>query len=1306
MSAIREFILSATEKFYNLPALKVEGSNEDALMDFLHTAQTLVLQTYIGVDHKITFITPIQGYLKKCIIFYKTSSVALLEDDALNNINIITMSGGVAVSLYQILRQIFSPLLTLDDDLYSNKVQKNLLDLQTNLRVVAHGKGDENMKVILSIDDEVEYWKSLGQNKDANKKEREAASAFCVLFEDICEEIRSLQSSPMQEGRDTVENIAGILDDIWRYTAFPYSQDRIIHVFDIIGHVICTVLQKAVLNVDIWTVCDGVKDNEIVALLSEGLNAAQTWISACNSLTVTYWPNYALHAWKGKSYIPIHCNNFEARLKEIHNIRSTFNQLSKLLTKSERAELNTDKMFEPFKNINIWIYNDPNQIWENAFARFSANLRPTESKIAEKLKPRMQNASTKQMLYEFMRYKTLLNRPVVKQALSSELEIFVSSLLSMLKAIPAQLDMDEIDVQMYQPAEMSPLVQQVQWAKQMEAKVKEIKNCTENYLAEFENSAEVLQLSAQVLKDLKTMYTQLHEEWSRDLQAEVKQSTQISETKPVVEFSSSDRLMVVNYDPRLVRAESEARVLVALGLPAPNPNTTAALQALIAPLKHARALQQVASFHNTLGERMVPSTRPMMLQTALELSALVSDHQPLYWRHEEQLAVYTEQLKQMVLKLEGQNVYLTGQHIAIRSIVEKLMDTELLAKQSEWKRGIKDIREIIEKVEANGYKNTEMWRSHWDLHLYKALECQYIKTLLSLHSHIPIVRVDLVLRGRAVRPSPPLEEIRVQHYTQLRRLVALPAHFMGLQTNIADDNPIFASIVHKHSWLGNKAVPQLEAALSGLERMCVKWTQRAALGCVPDLDALCAEHLKEPADWELNFKACKAYGQAVAKMMFEDEKIEWITVGTVTLRREFEAQARSLWTSLMASLQTSCRDDASTLDSFMANATVMLENKAMPKNAKELADISAKQQALRIKMPEMEKMVESLKRKGHLLRTWGGDSTLDSTFREWHKLHEQMLSQQQMFEHQAEIVKSSLTGEWKNLQSGVEAWVSRWSQAKVRLEDTRDATYEQIVERCRSVLDAAEHCDKLISEKQELMVECEKFNTQTESSESWAEAESLKTELLHLWTTFKDYDDEFKTLGEQEWVVFQKKMHLLDDFIMQWSAKLEPYTSITLFIKQELDNYTDLTTSLKYLRGSDFTEKHWREVFSLVELDYVKPETLQLKHLLSVSLNIKKNIKALQKISSSASSEASVRSALNELELWYASARFTVIYYTDKSKRLTPIVKDFKDLLAKVEEQQWVMSSLGTECASCATWDARLQAARRLVRSAHYAQRR
>lgn len=35
-----------------------------------------------------------------------------------------------------------------------------------------------------------------------------------------------------------------------------------------------------------------------------------------------------------------------------------------------------------------------------------------------------------------------------------------------------------------------------------------------------------------------------------------------------------------------------------------------------------------------------------------------------------------------------------------------------------------------------------------------------------------------------------------------------------------------------------------------------------------------------------------------------------------------------------------------------------------------------------------------------MLRTWGGDASLDGTIKEWQKIRELMISQQQMFEHQ------------------------------------------------------------------------------------------------------------------------------------------------------------------------------------------------------------------------------------------------------------------------------------------------------------------
>lgn len=48
---------------------------------------------------------------------------------------------------------------------------------------------------------------------------------------------------------------------------------------------------------------------------------------------------------------------------------------------------------------------------------------------------------------------------------------------------------------------------------------------------------------------------------------------------------------------------------------------------------------------------------------------------------------------------------------------------------------------------------------------------------------------------------------------------------------------------------------------------------------------------------------------------------------------------------------------------------------------------------------------------------------------------------------------------------------------------------------------------------------------------------------------------ELSTLGDQEWSIFQTKLHLLDEFIFDWNQKLEPFTPITLFIKNEIDKY-------------------------------------------------------------------------------------------------------------------------------------------------------
>ncbi|XP_037301754.1 uncharacterized protein LOC119192005 [Manduca sexta] len=189
MIRLKDFIISTVERSFNHTDLKLHVQHEYVLSDFLNNSQSLLIQGFIA-DNELHLYNEIQKNEIKSVIFYKTSAIALTHDDFVKDVNIITLSSNAPESLYQILRTVYTPLLVKDDDVHSNKLQKHLSDLESVLKLLSYGKGPNNTNVILTIEDELEYWKTLGDRKDVSKKERESAHAFSELFEDICQELR------------------------------------------------------------------------------------------------------------------------------------------------------------------------------------------------------------------------------------------------------------------------------------------------------------------------------------------------------------------------------------------------------------------------------------------------------------------------------------------------------------------------------------------------------------------------------------------------------------------------------------------------------------------------------------------------------------------------------------------------------------------------------------------------------------------------------------------------------------------------------------------------------------------------------------------------------------------------------------------------------------------------------------------------------------------------------------------------------------------------------------------------------------
>lgn len=136
----------------------------------------------------------------------------------------------------------------------------------------------------------------------------------------------------------------------------------------------------------------------------------------------------------------------------------------------------------------------------------------------------------------------------------------------------------------------------------------------------------------------------------------------------MVEFEKDDRqLMQVTFRPKLVTFCSDVREFENIGFRIPIELRSAAMNA-VQFMGYARKLQQIATFHNTIGDRMIPCLRPIMLQNALKLSNLVRS-ESVAWNDESSVERYINTLQTAVTNLSRDNDLLTDYHEKTKAIV-------------------------------------------------------------------------------------------------------------------------------------------------------------------------------------------------------------------------------------------------------------------------------------------------------------------------------------------------------------------------------------------------------------------------------------------------------------------------------------------------------------------------------------------------------------------------------------------------------------------------------------------------------------
>lgn len=134
---------------------------------------------------------------------------------------------------------------------------------------------------------------------------------------------------------------------------------------------------------------------------------------------------------------------------------------------------------------------------------------------------------------------------------------------------------------------------------------------------------------------------------------------------------------------------------------------------------------------------------------------------------------------------------------------------------------------------------------------------------------------------------------------------------------------------------------------------------------------------------------------------------------------------------------------------------------------------------------------------------------------------------------------------------------------------------------------------------------------------------------------------------------------------------------ILAHIQKEIDKVKDIVPCFKYIRGDVWTSEHWAELFHLVSVPKgVSLTELNVGHIFSVSANILKKLDQIKELNTRAQGEVTIREALQELDIWGAGTVFSTTDYEDAKGDKLQLIKDWKDTIAQIGDNQSLLQSL------------------------------
>lgn len=1247
------------------------------------------------------------------VLFIKLRPEPITPDNVSSTVLVVSMLQSPVASLYHAVRTVFAPALLREGGgtgALDSEAQSLLARLEKRLGASvrgtsgkttgrgASGAGDDDEAAyagILTPQDEVHYW--VDRSRGGAGRGRERASRFSEIFEVVADSFGRLSELSRSEVVELVEETQNVLNDLWTCdvtASDAYPQGRMAHLMGVISGALGRYAQGSLSKLDLWTGPFA----EVRSGLKEATKICERWNSATLELTGTFWSAHSHRPWSGKLFSDGFISLLAKRLQEILRVRTTFEELRRLLSPDEQRDLRVGDAFKPFARVQPLHVNEYTQPeWEQAVRGYESKLGPVETHIAGNLRRQISSGGERpqQLLRQFARFRNLLKRPTIARALAAERD----SLLAQLSAYVENMDGEyEVrsgaggDAEAARGRNLSPIVNDIVWAKGMQSRASSVIAAASPLLSDLPAFTEFKQMCNELRDKLGVFQKDQFSEWLRTTEDRLEDGElSLEMTGKLMEFDA-DGNMMVNYSESLVILLREVRQLSELGMSLPSKVIRAARDAETY-YRYGVQLKKVANFYNTMGSQIIPVQKPMLYDTLLAFETVVQNPgrgarsgrgatgaQSITWSNPEGCQEYVDALQKGAETLAGENRKLRKMHLRLAEDVVSLMNIDLLRQRDAWKSrwtGMRDVMTQLERVYPA--ERMHRWKLHWDHQLYKAVEVGYRMGLESLNENLSEIKCELVFSQRQLQFRPPLEELRANYYREMKKFISIPQVFSGF-----GNEEVFLKMADRNAKSLVQVYRKAEILFARLAKLRDRLANWVVLGRVPDLDAYVEANVNTIAQWDANFKQLKLRRKECDKLP-DFHKVDCVTVSAAPFRAAVEDQMQRLSDALVLSLRKSLSDHLKNVEDFLEQAMERLNER--PHSIDEIGKAKREWKEIADKKSEIRAEMRSCDDQKKLLLSVAGSNVAleDITARlskmpdAWGTFEVALEAFNDMIEEQREELRGNVEQEIINVNVALDKFTQRWNALKPK--EITDWSDEAIAKIHDQLEEWQEQLHELKEQTATLTENCESFMMAQPKFEGLEVVVADVEQASESWELYAKYQEEMAEIASQDWITFRSRLFDLTDFAQKWLEEIKPRPrdAVKVRIMSQADDLRRAVPALKFCRGEPFKDEHWTQCFRKLGIPRgVRLDTLNVGHFLAVVPAVNENLQFLKELQGRAQGEVTIREALQELRAWSETAEFHLMEHVSDAQggRTTALIREWKDLFTEVGDNQSLLQSL------------------------------